>query len=194
MGSTYATKLRYYEQVSMDPGIGAVAFHSYAANGCYDPNLTGVGHQPRGFDQLMTMYNHFLVVGSKISVNFVNTDPNIPAVVGIQVSTDPAFSTSLADYMEQGIRNYRVVCGDTQAGSNTAYLTSKSSPKKEFGVTNLRDNTSLRGSASGNPSELLYYHLFACAQNEASNPSPVDITVVIDYLVLFGEPNDLAGS
>ena len=45
--------------------------NQFVANGAFDPNLTGVGHQPRGFDQFMAGYETFTVTGSKISVNFV---------------------------------------------------------------------------------------------------------------------------
>ena len=34
------------------------------------PNHTGVGHQPLYFDQLMTIYNHYIVIGAKITVKF----------------------------------------------------------------------------------------------------------------------------
>ena len=66
-----STKLRYVEKINMG-SIGAssnVVQNQFIANGAYDPNFTGTGHQPRGFDQFneytTTSYcsnqNHLLV-------------------------------------------------------------------------------------------------------------------------------------
>ena len=68
-----STMLRYTDKINMGL-IGAttnVIQNQFVANGAFDPNLTGVGHQPRGFDQFMAGYETFTVTGSKISVNFV---------------------------------------------------------------------------------------------------------------------------
>jgi len=37
-------------------------------NGLYDPNFTGVGHQPYGFDQLTPFYNNYLVRAFKVTL------------------------------------------------------------------------------------------------------------------------------
>ena len=48
---------------------------------CADPNHTGVGHQPLYFDQLMTIYNHYIVIGAKITVKFTAYPATIPVNV-----------------------------------------------------------------------------------------------------------------
>lgn len=194
MGTSFATKLRYYDTVSVNPGVGSLAYHKFAANGLYDPDLTGTGHQPRGFDQLMVMYNHYLVVGSKITITVHNSDANIPIVCGVYTSVDNQTTTAPRDFMEQAGRRYTVLAGDAQGGNNIKTLTAYASPKKMFNVANLKDNTNLRGYISANPTELLYYNLFAFSQNETSDPAACDFSVVIDYLVIFSEPNDLDAS
>lgn len=41
---------------------GAVGVtHQYALNGLFDPEITGGGHQPMGFDQMMAWYNNYRV-------------------------------------------------------------------------------------------------------------------------------------
>jgi len=47
------------------------------------PNVSLGGHQPRGFDQLMAVYETYTVLGSKISVNWMYEGYNGPSVIGI---------------------------------------------------------------------------------------------------------------
>ena len=69
MPCSFATKLTYSSNVSINPGAaGTPAAYVYRANGLYDPDLTGGGHQPRGYDQFTPMYNHWTVVGAKVTV------------------------------------------------------------------------------------------------------------------------------
>lgn len=48
-----------------------------SGNSIYDPDATGVGGQPTGFDQWFAFYQHVVVLGCKITVEFVNnaSDP-----------------------------------------------------------------------------------------------------------------------
>ncbi len=43
-----------------------------SGNSIYDPNATGTGGQPTGFDQWFAFYQHVTVLGCKITVDFVN--------------------------------------------------------------------------------------------------------------------------
>ena len=61
-----AATLLYSDQITLNPAAGTVSKHVFSANGLFDPNITGVGHQPRGFDQYMALYNHYTVIGARI--------------------------------------------------------------------------------------------------------------------------------
>ena len=49
---TLQTTLRYQETLSLSSTSGSLFGYIYNLNGLYDPNHTGVGHQPLYFDQL----------------------------------------------------------------------------------------------------------------------------------------------
>lgn len=67
----------YHELVSINPGAaGITANNAFAANSMYDPNVTGVGYQPCGFDEAMAFFYHFTVTAAKITVQFLNSDQN----------------------------------------------------------------------------------------------------------------------
>ena len=50
---------------------GSVGTYVYAGNSLYDPNITGAGGQPQGFDQWQGFYTRYRVRGCKIVVTFV---------------------------------------------------------------------------------------------------------------------------
>ncbi len=74
MALKFKATLLYTDEINLDPGVaGVAAYHSFRANDCFDPDETGVGHQPRGFDQIIPMYEHFTVIGSKMKATFMAT-------------------------------------------------------------------------------------------------------------------------
>lgn len=77
--------LRYTEVIDIPLSLG---FGTYVmnSNSLYDPNNTGFGHQPFGYDQLMAIYNHYTVTRCSIAIHPVtptlssNTDVTTLAV------------------------------------------------------------------------------------------------------------------
>lgn len=64
-------KWRYY--VNWVSGVGdSYILNNFRGNSLYDPDQTGVGDQPTGFDQWMNFYDHYDVQGSKIKLTIDN--------------------------------------------------------------------------------------------------------------------------
>lgn len=60
--SSITTKLKYTDEFTLTPGAaGSVATYLFNLNSLYDPNRTGTGHQPYGFDQLAAWYQRYRV-------------------------------------------------------------------------------------------------------------------------------------
>lgn len=50
-------KLPYVENIQLSSGLsGAPGFYVFRMNSCYDPNKSGTGYQPTGFDQYSVLY------------------------------------------------------------------------------------------------------------------------------------------
>lgn len=194
MPRRYMTKLRYAENgLSLDAGAGIVVPYIFSANDCYDPNYSGTGHQPRGFDQLMPLYNHFTVLGSKITVRFSNEANSQSVACYLTLQGENTTQTNPIDYMErQDVKTCTLA--PQGGGSTNGTLTQTFSAKRFFGPSRVMDDTSQRGSAGGSPSERSYYHIGVVALNGSTDISYVPFSVVIDYIVMFHEPNDVASS
>lgn len=61
IASRYIVKLAYAESPSITNAAGLNNSYVFRLNGLFDPNQTGVGHQPYGFDQLSLLYNRYRV-------------------------------------------------------------------------------------------------------------------------------------
>lgn len=197
MGMGFPKKLcvkqRYCEVIQLATaggGTGALNYYSFSANGMYDPNITGTGHQPMYFDQYGALYDHYCVIGSKISVRFTPTSTAYPcAIVGVFVNDDTTVTPTLFGIMENSLAVHTTV---PNTANNNYRLTRKWSAKKFFGKAPLA-NTELQGTTSGNPTEQSFYTIFIDSSAAAAAAS-VQAEVTIDYIAVWKELKDIATS
>lgn len=200
LGLKHAAKLRYCETITLNPGVGLNTTHIFSANGCYDPNTTGVGHQPYGFDQLMSMYNHFTVVGSQCTIKLANSSGSLPYYAGILLrdsatATSTTLDTSLI--LEQPGNKMKLLgYGASGAGGGPNSMKCKFSTRKFFTKNRgaIIEDALLRGDATSNPTEQAYYHIMLAPQTASDDINLQAIMVIIDYYVVFTEPKILTSS
>lgn len=61
-------KLRYSDTYSVLSGVGNLSLYTYRGNSCFDPDFTGIGSQPYGWDQWTPLYQRYRVIGSQMRV------------------------------------------------------------------------------------------------------------------------------
>jgi len=103
-------KMKYCDQFLTTIIAGSVSDQIYRANSVFDPDRTGIGHQPRGFDQLTPLYNRYRVDALKWEVKFMSANVGYNACVipvnGAQTYTsivDIGESSSEAPIKTQGV-------------------------------------------------------------------------------------------
>lgn len=184
--------LRYCEQVNMTSTSGGLQTWVFSANGVYDPNISGSGHQPMGYDTWATLFNHYVVRGSKINVQVTSngTVPN-PAYFGLYLTDDSSAPyTSYSEFIEAKRGMYKLLPQDS---NRAIYLSNKFSAKRFFNVTDIKDNLDRLGSdVTANPSEQAYFMLWVQTTNATTQA--VNAVVTIDYIVEYSEPKDLSQS
>lgn len=191
-GNSHITKLRYVEEITMNPGAGLIANYVFSANGLYDPNVTGTGHQPRAFDQLMTFFDHYVVLGAKITVTPVKLDTanTVPGYFGILVSDDgiTVAGHTLLDIMETRLNksNRTKLVGFNYDMAKTSRSISAKFSARKFFHKNVKGDDIFRGSASSNPSEQAYFEIYHSSVN-GNDPDPCTFFVQIEYIALFTE-------
>lgn len=183
-------KFIYSDRISLDPGVaGAPAAHVLSANGIYDPDITGVGHQPRAFDQLMQMYDHAVVIGSKITIWVNNTDAALGNMLVIQLRDGTVVSTTPTDILEYRYSKVKMFSGD-QAGLSTGVLSMKCNPNGFLGRTKPLSDPELKNSVASNPVEQAFWHLYAF-NNSDQDTGRLDLRYKIEYTTILIEPKQL---
>lgn len=182
---------KYVETLSLISTSGALSQYNFSANGMYDPNLTGVGHQPLYFDQMTALYNHYTVIGSKIKVNIVPTaSGQSPSTFAVYLNDDASNVTNMGTVREYN--NAKFITFPADCNENK-YVSSRWSMKKAFGKGGSLANSLMRGSISSNPQEYQAYTLSFQSVDLASTTS-VYITVVIEYIAIWNELRDVSSS
>jgi len=184
-------KFHYSTQILQDPGSGSVTDYMFSANGLYDPDISGTGHQPYGFDQLMEMYAHYTVIGSKIKVRLVNNG-NDPIWTGVLLrnSNTTLSGTNISQLMEQPGSNFRLI-GTVMP--TPAIYTKGFSAKKFFGQKAIVGQSLYRGDVSANPTEQAYFHIVQGGQG-GNDPPATTVWVDIEYTAVLTEPSLLSQS
>lgn len=188
LGSKLKATLRYIETVNLNPAAAGVpATYVFSANGAYDPNITSVGHQPRGFDQLMALYDHYIVKASRISINFASNGNNVePTLVGVMLQDDATPEADMQRAMESRTNAYAL---NTVGGPQTVLKLSFDSDKF-FSMKNVGE---LRGSVGSNPNDQAYYVIWA-GPTTSIDQGVMHAFVRIEYDIEFIEPNNVASS
>ncbi len=190
-------RLRYVTSVQIDPATGLAGDHVFSANNIHDPDFSGIGHQPYGHDTLQTLYDNYIVVGSKITAEFSmpgTTTSTYDAAVGISLEDDAVTTTLPQLWMEQPKSHWKTI-GRADGGKPRAKVVKKFGCKKFFGVKNIGDVQDRYGAQFGTgPAEQAWYHLIVAPINTSDDIQSVNVLVTIEYMVLCTELKDLAQS
>lgn len=98
----YICKMKYAESVQTDAS-GRFYFN---LNSIFDPNGTGVGHQPYGHDTLATLYNRYRVISCSYRVIAPNASSNLQ--MGIVPSNSVLSYSTVAEMKENPRARYAV--------------------------------------------------------------------------------------
>lgn len=196
MPDTVMVKLRYHTNILLDPAAGLAANHFFRANGIYDPDYTGVGHQPMGMDQWAAFYQHFQVLGSRLTARFVSQSDAAStgtALAGVGLQRSATSVASVDSVVEARDANTRIMTSANAKQDIT--VTRNFSAKRFFGVKDVRDNDHLQGLCSGSdPAQVAYFNVFLAPLVSSADVASTTVSVLIEYIVLFKERNELPSS
>lgn len=177
------TKLRYADSISL---TASTATQSFRLSSIFDPDYTGVGHQPMFHDQLQLIYGRYRVRGAKITCRVVMRSP--PSLVTAEygptlfalIGTDSpslAYATA-SEIMEQNNGQFKIL-GDKSGGTNEVVLTNTFSPARDLGLG--KDDVDTSAAFGANPAQNYYAHLRKIDQG--GNASNTTLYVEIEFFV-----------
>ncbi len=165
--------MRYTELVRITSTAGAVGKYLFSANGLYDPNITGAGHQPYGFDQWFTLYKTATVMKSRIDIEVGSVSATAPMLAGVVVAeSDPTVVTGTVTPV-----------GLVESDRGTSAVVISTTPARHlqstFDLTVFwpdHDPNDVYNTGSSNPTRTYVYCIYQV---------PIDFTstVILDYAV-----------
>jgi hypothetical protein len=173
--------LRYADEVTLAVSVG-FGKYIFSCNGMFDPNITGVGHQPLYFDQLTAVYDHYTVYKSRIRVLVAHPASQTTAVLTslyIDDDTSTVGDASLASERPGAKSTYNV---PSVYKANT--LTMSWDGIKAFGPTPMTD-PNLQGTVAANPTEQQFYVIQV--YDSGLNTFSAKVQVVMEFDAIWDE-------
>lgn len=169
-------------------GSGFLTEAGPAASDVHDPLLT---------DQLEAVYDKYVVLKSKIRVDFFNSETGsatLPQAVicGIGLKDDETQFENLGQYQENGYSKFTAL-----GPEGVATVMYGIAPPAFFGSKSPSSDSTLVAAFGGTPTNELFYHIWAHPINNRANPAvnwEVAFSVYVEYEVLWMEPKDVTRS
>lgn len=191
--ATRRVTLRYVSYASISGGFSNQVV---SANNIFDPDTSGGGHQPLGFDNWAALYATYIVVGSRIRVTFQPSTSSAtePYIYGVYLSDSSSLgATEWTVVAEQPACAWVMGSNDWDSGSSQKELFGTFDAAKFFNVVNVKDNESrFGGGIGGAPSDPVFFHLFGGGINGTAQASTM--AYEIEYDVIFSTIKQLAQS
>lgn len=178
------TVIQYSKQINLTGLAGN--YYNFRGNSVYDPDESGAGLQPTGFDELMALYNQFVVNASSIKVHACNniTTGSAGNVYLTIFPTTQDFDTRLGiDQASTNAYARNKLLVPVSAGGNPAIMSNYMNSKKQFAKFSSNDQI-YAGNDAANPNEQWYWHIEATPLDLAGNID-VWMQVTITYYVSF---------
>lgn len=179
--------LPFYTNSSLSvPNTSAATVYVFSANGLYDPDISGTGIQPMGFDQMMVFYEHYTVFEATCEVTFRNFTTNISPIVFLAARGDTTNVPDAQTVMTTGNTvSTQLMPASVDGSLKKLKMHLRIGPF--LGFDDLMDSNVARGDVASNPSEGAFFHVGAF-QNETLTAGTVQFQVRISYRAVFTEP------
>lgn len=191
LSNSLRTRLKYCETMTLSGA--ATSNYIFKINNLFDPNYTGTGHQPMGFDQLATFYNRYRVDAVRARITARNNHATVDALWVVAPSNDGVAFSDETDAAEQRHASpvMTVGCGDQPSKTWTKWY----SCANINGVsrTKYKSDDSFSAVTTAGPTEFIALTSHLVAGDGATNLAAT-LTWELEFNCVFFDPKDLAQS
>lgn len=191
------TTLRYTDVIALTSTVNSVASNAFRMNSLFDPDSTGVGHQPYYFDQYAAVYNSYTVISSKLKARFsvqtnaiATAQPAGPVIVGIAADDDATLSAVISTLLELPASKNTFLC-NAVGGNNVKTMAIDYNPERDLGLSS--DDDTVGAAVTANPSQV-WYGVVWVTESGLASPTAVNVIVEMEFKVKFRKLKNPAGS
>jgi len=184
-GRAAYARITFSQTWSMAEGVqGQGTPYAFNLNSAYDPNATGTGNQPVGYDQLSALYRKCVVTGATFEWNVANTGTQTPVAVGYWIATDTANPNVEAWPSQPGAVSR--LLANTSATPVTTFRKRVNFPR-EYGIPmrKILDEDDYSHGTSSNPVQRLMLYVWCRGYSGQGSPAGVSGLIKITYNCKF---------
>lgn len=163
---------------------------NFSLNGLYDPDVSGTGHQPRGFDQWAALFKRYKVFKAEVELRFDTTvDATNYKKCGCWRILNPSnlSSTGAGLYTSDFIEEPQAAAIRILPNGEESYVKFTVDIPKAAGLSGPRDplfGDNWTGSTSGNPGNQVYLQLTS-TNDTATDNTACTVGVTIKYFAML---------
>jgi len=163
-------------------------------NSVYDPDLTGVGHQPLGFDQISPLYNKYVVTAVQYVITLSNHSATDYADVAVTLRPNSNAYVTMSTILETAYTTFAVL-GPESGASNIKTIRGRMTIAKIRGVSEekVKNENDYSALVSTNPVNQPTIQIYVENQNQAAAIT-VHAAVSVVYTTQFYDRKALTGS
>lgn len=161
--------LAYSDTISFS-GSASPSAQVYSANSAFDPNFTGVGHQPTFYDVLQQVYGRYIVKRFKVEVEWSNTTATMPVVACTSLSDQNNSSQTVEQLSEGKYAKFTELAVLSGGPASKRQVFPWMDVRKIMGTPNIESDDNMYAAVSASPADLAFVILKCCS---------IDITTTI---------------
>jgi len=163
---------------------------SFNMNSLFDPDLTGVGHQPYGFDQMASLFAHYRVYKFKWHIEFAGANDRLHVTV-IPVNGTTIGTGTQSAMAEQPLAVTKAI--SFNGGIPVKFTGSQRLPRFT-GASSVQYRTDDRYSAAVTASPVELMQLLVSIYNPTAGSVTTSFNVTLTYYTEFYDPITVAQS
>jgi len=197
-------KLEYYhaQALSSIPSI-SIFQREFRANDLYDPDYAVGGHQPYGFDQIMSQYHHFTVLYSKCDIECQDSAEARNVKYHIWQTNEPGqlastyASSGVSGLLEERPHSAAALINTAADNADKRLVSLSFDATKVFGksAADMIGDASYHGDETHSPTEEAFFAIGG--YHPLGTPvtlTDATITVHLTYWAVFTEPKRMSSS
>lgn len=185
--SRFITKLKYSQTFSVSGSVTAP--QQFNLNSIFDPDRTGVGTQPYGYDQLATLYNRYRVISCNYAISGYN------GTFPIRVAAFPSNNATAVGTVSEAIMQPRCKFIHQNPGGSQKVLKGKVYIPALMGrnKSQYMADDDYQAQIAANPNELAILSVYSAGTLDGPLTG-TSLTVVLTFLVELFDPTQLPAS
>ena len=197
------TTLTYSDALTLTVAVGQPAKHTFCANGLYDPNITGTGHQPRYFDTLCgagssaAPYYKYVVRAARCRATFQLSGPDAVGIVSDVFITRRLDTTStpstVTEVRERTADTKFKSVGLYYGGKPIADVYQTADMCAMFGAKDILDYELGQATYAANPGSQIYFDVGVAPWDGTTSPT-CRVIIQMEFDCCFFQLNDVNDS